>query len=51
MPDRTSARFRLEFCWFDRTVPCTGRQMRNSVFALNMIVWAVIVLFAYKLIA
>jgi hypothetical protein len=50
MPDRISTWFRLEFCRLERTVPCTGRQMRNSFFALNMLVWAVIVIFACKLI-
>jgi disulfide bond formation protein DsbB len=51
MPGRTSIRFRFEFCWFDRTAPCSGRQMRNSFFALNMIAWVVIVILAVKLIA
>ena len=51
MRGRTSARFHVELCWFGRTVPCSGRQMRNSLFALNMIAWAIIVIFAYKVIA
>jgi hypothetical protein len=48
---RTSAWFRFEFCWFDRTVPCSPRQMRNGFFALNMIAWAMIMMLACKLMA
>jgi len=51
MPGRTSARFRFEYCFGRNAVPCTGRQIRNGFFAVNILVWAFIVILACKLIA
>jgi hypothetical protein len=51
MLERIIARLRFEYCLGRNTVPCTGRQMRNGFFTLNMIVWIVIVIFAFRLIA
>lgn len=48
MTRRFPARFLYENCLFGRaTVPCTARQTRNGLLAVNMIVWALIV-FAFS---
>jgi hypothetical protein len=51
MFDRTFARLRFEYCFGPNAVPCSGRQMRKGFFALNMIVWIIVVIVACKFIA
>jgi len=42
-------RFRIENCFSGQTdLACSGRQMRNGLFAINMIVWVfIIIAFSY----
>jgi hypothetical protein len=51
MLGRAFARFRFEYCFGRNAVSCSGRQVRNGFFAVNIMVWTFIVILAWKLIA